>query len=63
MKKFNLAMAGIITSLILMLFAIPYTIYSYLDTSIPFDDELLFFSGVSVVLFVINLYYYKRRRN
>ena len=60
--KFNIATSGLIASVFLMILTIPYTIYSYMDTSIPFDDELVFYSGVSIILFAINLYYYKRSK-
>jgi hypothetical protein len=60
--KFNIATAGLIASMFLMILAIPYTVYSYLDSSIPFDEELIFYSGVSVILFAINVYYYKRSK-
>ena len=62
MKKLNIATAGLIASIFLMFLTIPYTVYSYFDTSIPFDDELVFYSGVSLVLFAINVYYYKRSK-
>ena len=60
--KFNIATSGLIASIFLMALSIPYTVYSYFDTSIPFDDELLFYSGISVILFAINVYYYKRSK-
>ena len=60
--KFNIAVAGLIASIFLMILAIPYTVYSYFDSSIPFDDELLFYSGVSIILFAVNVYYYKRSK-
>jgi len=62
MKKLNIATAGLIASIFLMFLTIPYTVHSYFDTSIPFDDELVFYSGVSLVLFAINVYYYKRSK-
>lgn len=60
--KFNFATSGLIATIFLMVLAIPYTVYSYFDTSIPFDKELIFYSGVSIILFAINLYYYKRSK-
>ena len=60
--KFNIATSGLIASIFLMVLAIPYTVYSYFDTSIPFDEELIFYSGVSIILFAINVYYYKRSK-
>lgn len=58
--KFNIATSGLFATVFLMVLSIPYTVYSYFDTSIPFDQELVFYSGVSIILFGINLYYYKR---
>ncbi len=52
---------GLAISVLLMLITIPYTIYALFDTAIPFDKNLLFFSGIAIVLFLINFYYYKRR--
>jgi hypothetical protein len=60
--KFNIATSGLIATVFLMALAIPYTVYSYFDTSIPFDQELVFYSAVSIILFGINLYYYKRSK-
>ena len=60
--KFNFATSGLIATIFLMVLSIPYTVYSYFDTSIPFDQELIFYSGVSIILFAVNLYYYKRSK-
>ena len=62
MKKFNFTIPGLIATIFLMVLTIPYTVYSYFDTSIPFDDELIFYSLVAIILFAINLYYYKRSK-
>ena len=62
MKKFNITLPGLIATIFLLVLTIPYTIYSYFDNSIPFDDELVLYSGVAIILFAINLYYYKRSK-
>ena len=59
--RMNMTTIGLIVSILLMVLTIPYTVYSYFDTSIPFDYNLFIFSGVAVVLFMINYYYYKFR--
>ena len=60
--KFNIATSGLFATIFLMVLSIPYTVYSYFDNSIPFDEELIFYSGVSIILFAINVYYYKRSK-
>lgn len=59
--KININIAGLVISVLLMLVSIPYTIYALFDTTIPFDMNLLFFSGIAIILFLINFYYYKNR--
>lgn len=59
--KINVNAAGLVISVLLMLISIPYTIYAWFDTTIPFDMNLLFFSGTAIILFLINFYYYKNR--
>lgn len=59
--KININIAGLVISVLLMLVSIPYTIYALFDTTISFDMNLLFFSGIAIILFLINFYYYKNR--
>jgi len=55
-----LKLGGIILSSLFMLFAVPYAILEYFDKTLPYDSNLLFFAGISIFLFTLNLYYYKR---
>jgi len=61
MAKSKVTSIGLAVSIFLMVMTIPYTVYEYFDDTIPFDRSLLFFSGISVILFAINYYYYKSR--
>ncbi|MCB0496409.1 MAG: hypothetical protein KDC79_09770 [Cyclobacteriaceae bacterium] len=58
MKKLQLI--ALIVSTILMLIVVPYTIIEWFDKSIPFSNNLLAISGITVILFAYNLYNYRR---
>ncbi len=59
--KFKIFSVGLIITTCFMVFAVPYSLEAYLDTSIPFNNALFFIAGVSILLFGITLYYYKNR--
>jgi hypothetical protein len=59
--KVNFTLIGLVVSTALMLFAVPYSIVTYFDTSIPFDYTLFGIAVVSILLFAVNFYYYKYR--
>lgn len=52
---------GLIISGVLMLVIVPYSISAFLDTTIPFSPALWVLSGISILLFGINFYYWKYR--
>jgi len=59
--RINIFIIGMVITSLLMAFAVPYSIYAFLDTSIPFNPALFFIAGISMVLFGISLYYYRNR--
>ena len=54
---------GFWVSLILVLIVVPYTIMEWFDKSIPFSNNLYVLSGCAIALFLINLYYYRKRND
>lgn len=60
--KFNTKPLGLIISSIVLVITVPYTIDAWLDNTIPFSKNLLLISGVAIIIFVINLNYYRSNR-
>jgi hypothetical protein len=53
---------GFWISLLLVLAVVPYTIIEWFDQTIPFSNNLFILSGCAMAIFVVNLFYLKKRR-
>ncbi len=60
--KFETKPLGLIISSILLVITVPYTIYAWFDTVIPFSKNLMLISGAAIILFIINFHYYRREK-
>ena len=54
---------GFWTSVVLVLLVVPYSVIEWMDKSIPFSNNLYILSGAAIALFLVNLYYYRKRSN
>jgi ABC-type proline/glycine betaine transport system permease subunit len=52
---------GFWISLALFVVVVPYSALEWFDKSIPYSPALYFISGLSVLLLVVNTYYFLKR--